>query len=245
MYLVTLVFGIVLLGALPASAGVDTVLDADFDAKAVNSPIGTGGPEVDEPIYAGGGVCAYVRSTPFATPSLEIRDASSLFGDSVRFQFLNGYELAAGTVVLSATLWFDSRDNYAVWAYSPNTGPMRRYTELRFQADGSILYLDEDTTTATQVGTYSAGQSYALVVTQRLDTGDYDVTLGGTPLLTGESHGVTDEGLGAFGFSAWADADTNGQMSVDDVLVTTTDLPTPVTPTSWAAIKGAYLRSDR
>ena len=117
---------------------------------------------------------------------------------------------------------------------------MRNFAQIRFQADGNVGYLDEDSPSLTTVGSYATGQAIPIQLTFRLDSGTYDVTLGGTPILTDESHGVTDRGIGAFVFSSFVDPDLNGQFSVDDVLVTATDVPTPVVAGSWGKVKGAY-----
>ncbi|MHC4970477.1 MAG: hypothetical protein ACYTF4_17945, partial [Planctomycetota bacterium] len=77
-------------------AGASTLLEADFDDKTIDAPIGTGGAAVGEPVSVSPNIIATVRAAPFATPSLEIVDNNddppSGFAGAARFEFIGSAE---------------------------------------------------------------------------------------------------------------------------------------------------------
>jgi hypothetical protein len=231
--------GLALAAGTPAHADTpQTILSANFDGEPLDQTIGTGGAAVGEPVYVGA-VGGAVRAAPFATPSVEIDDELDLSGDSMRFDFLNDVEIVSGTVTLSANLWFEELGNYSV-LLEPVGSASRTFTWILFQDDGTIAYFDYDTPSPVTIGAYAAGASFPLVITQYLDSGTYDVTWNGTPLLQGETHGITDRGLGSIIFGSSPDPDTAGVYYVDDVLVTATVVPSPVEPQGWGSLKAKY-----
>lgn len=228
-----------LVSALPASAGgATTILDCNFDAETLDALAGMGGAAAGQ-LYSLGGTPAYIRSTPFATPSLEISDDSSVTAETVRFQFLNDWEIDSGVLTISMNLWFHEFEQYVAYVREANTSGTS-FLNLGFTATGNVRYGDLDSPGSTVVGTYTTGESLALVITFDLDTATYDVTLGGSAILTDESLGSVPRGIGAILLGTDFDSNMAGLYSVDDVVVTATELPSPVESTRWSDVKAAW-----
>ncbi len=224
--------------AATATAGTTTILDADFDAEPLDALIGIGGAVAGQPVSLGGAP-AFVRSAPMGTPSLEIGDDSSVTSESVRFEFLNGWGISSGVLTLSMNLWFHTADDYQIYIREAGTSSVG-FLNLRFDQSGVVGYGDLDSGGSTTVGSYTTGSSLPLVLTFDLGSGTYDVTLDGAALLTAESMGTFTEGIGSILIGASFDADLDGLLSVDDVLVTATETPSPVDPSSWTGIKAIW-----
>ena len=234
-----LLFPAVLLpaGAAQAAAGVTTVLDCSFDAEPIDQVIGTGGAAAGEPISLDG-MPALVRATPFATPSLAIVDSLDTFGANVRFGFLNDWEISHGVLDVSMTLYFHELDNYSVGLREQGSATVS-FLDVRFYGSGAVGYADLDTGFAL-IGTYAADTPLALHITLDLDAQTYDVSLGGVLLLDDESLGSSPRGIGTVYTGVLNDGGSVGSYSVDDLLVTATELPNAIEPTSWGELKAAW-----
>jgi hypothetical protein len=73
-----------------------------------------------------------------------------------------------------------------------------------------------------------------------LDQHTYDVRLNGTPLIGNGSWAPTTDGIGRIYTGLAHDVDASGTYSVDDILVTATEVPTAVEVTSWTSVKSLY-----
>lgn len=223
---------------IPAHAGVTTALECHFDGEPLDAEIGTGGAAVGEP-WTLGGAPAIVRSAPFATPSLEIGDDSSTTSEQVRFRFLNDWEFTTGVVEISMVLYFHSLDGYVLYIRE-SLFSSTSFLNLRFDGGGGVGYGDLDSGGSTQIGTYTAGVALPLTITFDLDAGTYDVDLNGVLIRDNESMGTFTLGVGAILIGADFDADFNGLVSVDDIVVTATQTPSPVEATSWGDVKAVW-----
>lgn len=222
---------------LPAAAGTTTILDCNFDAETLDALAGTGGAEAGQ-LYSLGGAPALVRSAPFGTSSLEIGDDSSITAEAVRFQFLNNWEIDRGVLTISLNLWFHEFEDYNLYIREAQNSAVSFLTVL-FTSSGSVRYRDLNSNTTT-VGSYTLGEALPLVLAYDLDQMTYDFSLGGAALLTDESLGSFPQGIGAVLIGAAFDADTDGLVSVDDMLVTATELPSPVESATWSEVKAAW-----
>ena len=232
---------------LPARArGIETVLDADFDDKTIDLPIGLGGAIVGEPMSITG-TTAFVKEWPLTTPNLKINDddLSQTEAGYVKFELLDSAILLEGTVVISFDIQFQAYEDY-VFLVRDRRGNRfgKKYLDLLLGSSGNVLYRDDDTPVATLIGTYQVGRLVPVRFTFDLDAGIYDLEFDGVALLSGETHGVVPPaggtvGIGAVFFGMQADDDPFGEYNIDNLLVTV-EQTTGVEPRAWAGVKSLY-----
>jgi hypothetical protein len=213
----TLVWMVVAGFAVTAPAGAVVWLDAGFDDKAVDQPIGTGGPDVGEPISVSGAITAHVRGTPTPTPILDIADNDDYSAGSARFEFVGGAEPTSGGLVIYANLWFPANEDLFLYVRERGTSA-RQFTNLRFTAAGNVTCSDANSSAWT-IGSYVLNRHFPVYILYNLDAGTYDVWFGGTLVVSDEPHGVTGRGVGAVLVGCSNDADLDGHMYVEDLYV--------------------------
>lgn len=79
------------------------MLDVGFDDEPVDHPLGTAGPLFDQPVSNDAG---WIRQAPFDSRHLELLDDSTCCARYTRFEFVDGEELATGTVQVTAQVYF-------------------------------------------------------------------------------------------------------------------------------------------
>jgi len=227
---------------LSAPALADTIyLQATFDQEPVDMPIGTGGAAMGQPTYADGNVLATVRSEPMSSNCLELQDNSDYYAGIVRFELLESAEITSGLAAITFNLWpvaLSPGYDFTV-RIAEQGGSAWKFAHLFFAADGELRHSDENTE-EQGIGDYTVGHTIPVALVFDLDTGTYDVWLGGVLLLDDEEHGITERGVGRIVFTCIHDGDLVGNFYVDDILVTDTFTPTPVEPASWGRIKGLF-----
>jgi len=227
--------------SVPARSAADTVyLQATFDDKTLDAPIGIGGPDVGEPIYVDFSLLATVRGGPMSSPSLEIQDDSASDYGLVDFEFSSGAEITTGIVAISLHLWFyelGAGNDFSLRIREQETGSSQFLT-LRFEPTGDIEYYDTDTH-ITWIGTYQTGRQLQVELVFDMDAGTYDLVFDGLMLLDDETHGVEDRGIGSILPVCENDPDIGSKFSIDDILVTDTD-PSVVTPVTWGGVKALF-----
>lgn len=222
----------------PAARGAETVLDADFDDKTVGLPIGTGGAAVGEPMLVSSTISAVIQDLPLPTPNLKINDSDLSEAGFVRFGFLHDWIIDHGVLTISCTVHFQAFEDY-LFRVRERRANSHRFLDLSFGSSANIWYTDHDTPTPTAIGNYETNRDYTLVMEFDLDADTYSVEFDGVTLLAGESYG-SPYGIGAVWFGQQADEDDDGEFNVDDLLVTATQVPTAVTPATWAGTKAAW-----
>lgn len=215
-----------------------TVLDCDFDAEPIDQILANGGAEAGQPSWLGG-INAYVRDAPLPTSCVEVTDHWGSGAKYVRFTFLNSWAIFAGQMSIETDLWFAEDGNYGINLRELG-GSAVNFLTLYFTQTGDVRYVDLDTAGNPLIGTYATGQSQVLRIDIDLDSATYDLSLGGTPFLTGESMGVLPEGIATINIGHTSDADASGTFYIGDVRVTATEPPSPVEPTSWGQVKGLF-----
>lgn len=194
------------------------ILDADFDDKTADAPIGTGGPAVGEPISVHANVDAIVRSTPFATNALELTHDAMTSAGTVRFEFLGSAEISTCKLEISGKFWFDLFEpSYTLRVREQSTAGSS-FLNLIFDGDGDVNYSDEDSPTTVDLADFVADAEVDFVVTFDLTAGTYDLTVGGVQLLDDETHGVTGDGVGAV-LVGFINTVPVGPFWLDDLLV--------------------------
>ncbi|MHC5113039.1 MAG: hypothetical protein ACYTGP_01265 [Planctomycetota bacterium] len=224
------------LGAFCGTSLATTYLEADFDTKAIDAPIGTGGPLVGEPISVSGAIDAFVRSDPFRTPSLEISDASTCCAGFARFEFEGGAEITSGVITVNAELWFDSYNGYALRLREPGTAA-DSFADITFAATGTVYVSDGDGSLGA-VATYPLGRPYPVSIVYDMDTHRYDVYLDGCLVVDQRHFDVMADGIGAVLIGTLHDSDLDGIVRVDRLTVFSDESPIGICPGSCSLEAG-------
>jgi len=234
-FLVPLLLAVTL--TTPVRAGDFVLLDATFDDKTVDAPIGTGGALVGEPVSISPGIDVIVRDGVFVTPSLEIADQATLGTPFVRFEFVDSFEETAATVEITALLRFSEVDGYVFYVREQGTSGSS-FSSVTFTSGGTLTITDA-AGVAFSGGSYAADTDHLLEITHDLLDGTWDLSLDGTPHVTNRSHGITDRGIGAILIGVQNDAELDGSIHLDRIRVTSDGL-VPAASGSWGAIKALY-----
>lgn len=226
----------------PASAD-EIYLLADFNDKTIDAPIGTGGPAVGEPVGvemspAG----AVVRAVPMPTPCLQIVDESDCCAQSVRFEFLDDAEIAAGPVVIRLDLWIPAQESSRFSLGVRERGGAADDFATVWLAFGTVSVTDEDDHPGP-VGAYATDQVLSVRLAFDMTAGTYDLSVGGVPLLDDESHGVVGSAVGALLLSYVNDDEVGDAYYIDQIYVGEGD-PAPAEPTTWGSVKTQFLGTE-
>jgi hypothetical protein len=205
----------------PVEFGLGMVhLQADFNDKTIDAPIGTGGASVGEPVEVSPSITAIVRAEPMATPSLEIQDNHDYSAGSARFEFLASAEITAGVFAISTDMWFhELSPGFDFFIYIREQGSSaNKFGDLRFTPSGSVTLYDSNGYYGN-IGTYEIGRVYPVKYEFDMDAGTYDVYLDGVLVVDDRAHGVVDRGVGAVLFGCGHDSDYDGYFNVDNIFV--------------------------
>jgi hypothetical protein len=170
---------LLLLGSLSPCIAEQTYMECTFDDKAINQPIGTGGPEVGEPTWIEPNISAIVRATPFATPSLELH-STAFAGGNVGFELPQ--QVTSGLVVVSMDLWLLAPVPDGRYTIAISNQAWESLTDLGFDEEGRFGIADAASTAAT-VEPYPAERPLAIVLAYDLDAGRYSVWVDGVRLV--------------------------------------------------------------
>ncbi|MCP3904862.1 MAG: hypothetical protein GY715_14645 [Planctomycetes bacterium] len=200
-----------------AAFGDVVYLDATFDDKTVNAPIGTGGAAVGEPVWVSSYIDAIVRAAPFDSRCLEISDDSSISAGAARFEFLDGVEVTWATLTINVHLWFDGLEHYALYVREQGTSA-ESFATLKFLPSGQVEANDKDSYLG-MIGTYTVGRPYTVSLAYDMTDGTYDIYLDGCLAVENETHGVVGRGIGRVAIGMGFDTDLDGRFYVDHVSV--------------------------
>jgi hypothetical protein len=215
------VYLLVILVLPPAIQAQTTFLAADFDDKPIGQPIGTGGPEVGEPVYVSSTIEAVVRDSPLPTPCLEISDNDDYAAGSVDFDFLDDAELYDGHLTMTCTLWFnedEGGEGYSIM-FREHTSSVFNFLTLYFNGEGEVYCFDTDSFSPL-LATYPTGRPVPLKVFFDLDAGHYTIWLDGIGIRWHDSTGIVGSGIGSFKVGCNHDANLAGTFYIDDILIT-------------------------
>lgn len=214
---------LVLVAAVAAVSAVSPVsaqllLDAGFDDKTIDAPIGTGGAAVGEPTLVSYAT-AIVRSSPFISPSLEIQDDDDYYSGYVNFDFLEDAEISSGLVSITFDTWFPAVENFILGVRESGFAACY-YLDLEFQDDGDVKVWDS-TGGVTIENTYPTGRVVPVEIVFDMDAGTYDLHYDGSRVLDDRAHGVESGcGVGSVYFGIYDDPDYDGAYSVDNISAT-------------------------
>ena len=215
-----------------------TLLECDFDSEPIDQILANGGAAAGQPYWLGG-IDAYVRDAPFATPCVELTDDWGSGAKFLWFAFLNGWEVTSGQMSIEADLWFAGANSYGFYLREAGSTAVPFLT-LYFTAWGEVRYNDLDTPTNVLIGTYATGRSQLLRIDIDLDAETYDLSLDSTPLLTGESMGALPRGIATILVGHGSDGDSEGTYYLGELRASASETPSPVEPTSWGRVKGRF-----
>lgn len=218
-------------------------LEANFNDKMIDDPIGTGGADLGEPVDVDTDhLSAIVRDGPMGSPSLEIADAGDFTTGYVDFEFIGNQEITTGLVYIAADLWFDTAldgEEAKVRVYEQGSRS-NRFTEMGFQTDGDVWLHYGASSNAGIIGTFTTGEPFRVIQEFDMDAGTFSVWLDGELVLEDLVHGVTGDGVGSVIFGVHYDEDTDGHYYVDAIKVADTFEAIPVEEQSWGRIKAGY-----
>lgn len=171
------------------------LLEANFNDKPLDQQIGTGGPEVGEPISIFAGLSTIVRAAPLVSPSLEFSESTSGTARHARFEFLDGEEVVHGDVNIHMRIQAAQFDTFDI-AVRESTTSAQSFAGVVFTNFGSLSASDASGSLGT-IGSYSVNTVYELGLLFHMDEGTYDIKLNGATLVSGRAHGITGRGIGA------------------------------------------------
>lgn len=207
------------------NASGNVALDADFNNKTLDAPIGTGGAAVGEPAFIDAGVQAIVRSGPAGLKALELTDVASSLAHAVDFRFLNVSTFLKGVVTLQADLWFDQADSYEIGVQTSQWHDPG-FVTLTISPTGMATIVDGSGTAGSVPAPVGRWLNLLIRIDQWSKT--YDLWLDGVPYVQGRNHGLPLESIGSFYFAIGPDANLSGRMYVDNIHVTR-DILCPIT----------------
>jgi len=204
--------------AIALSAPAQVLLEADFDDKPIDQPIGTGGAAVGEPINVGSSITAIVRDTPMATPSLEIADSSQTSAGAARFELLDGAEVSSGWLRISMQAYLPDLESDFVIMIRESGSSAYAFADVDFAQDGQIWGSDAAGGTGA-LGPYLPNTLQAVELLFDLEGHTWDLYVNGILLLDQRDHGITTAGIGAVLVGCGWDSDEIGTGYVDNLLV--------------------------
>ncbi|HET9031334.1 MAG TPA: hypothetical protein VFN25_00360 [Dokdonella sp.] len=202
------------LAAAPGLASTNILLDANFNDKTLNAAVGTGGPNVREPIFVHPQLQARVVAGPLATPSLHIKHLTGANLEAVVFELPGQQSIRDGDLRIAYTVRSPSTlGDFRSWVSEP-ANSVRKFGILNFTGTGNIHATDDAGFTG-YLATYVPNQTLKVEYIYHTDAGTYDLRIDNVLLLANRPHGVTTPGVG-IGRLALATNQTSSWV-VDDV----------------------------
>jgi hypothetical protein len=232
------VLGMILL-LLPAMVLADfTLLDANFDDKTIDAPIGTGGAVLGEPIDISGPIASTVRDTPFFSNCLEIVKDEDLYSSgALRWGLIGDADVDIGHVWFGTNIWHDVLGDYTI-RFNDVGGYSGTFANVYWRLDGSIRCSDSNGYVGV-IGTAVQGTMQTLSIDFDMENDTYTVELDGSPVLVDRAHGVTDMGIGTVWLSMDHTSLLNTEFSIDNMLMTA-DEYTATDISTFSEVKSSY-----
>ncbi len=200
-----------------------TYLEANFNYKALDAPIGLGGAEYGEPFHVNATVSAMVRDDAHFSPSLEIRDQDDYAAGAAEFHFLKDAEVTSGLLIIAAELWVSELDLYT-FAVREHGSSAHIFSDLAFLAGGTVVCSDESGSTGW-FAYYEPERVYPIVFIHNLDAGTYSLWFDGELAIENRAHGVVGRGIGKVSVGCLNDPDLDGAIYVDNLYVGQSSTP--------------------
>ena len=175
-----------------ASVPLPLVLDADFNDKTQDQPIGTGGAAVGEPVSTTS-IVQQVISVGAGDNALQLSNAVLEDTNAVLWEFLENIPIHTGIVAFEMDLLFEEYVSQFILVRN-FAGGGSQFGAVYFLPDpasntsGRIL-VREGATTAGFVGAFQTQVPYRLRMIFDMDQGTYTVVLNDTVLVQDRAHG--------------------------------------------------------
>ncbi len=230
---------VILFCLLPVLALADfMLLEADFNDKISETPIGTGGPDLGEPIAVQTSLSARVRETPFATKSLEIMRAVEGPTEAVIWEFVGSASVDVGHVTMSVDVVFDAIHDFTLLDVREQGSWSSAFCNIYSSVDGNFRLSDAAGYYGT-IGSYTAGPEYNLQVILDCENDTYDVFINGSPVVVDRSHGKVGVGIGRVAMKVVHSTPIDAAYSVDNLLITA-DEYTAAEGSTFSELKAIY-----
>ena len=187
--------------AAPCSAVTTVLLNANFNDKTLNAQIGTGGPDLGEPVFINPSIEAIVQATPLATPSLHIRGMSDSVIGAVGFEFSDQTEIQEGELRIAYTVRSPATlSSFTVGVYGRGSFS-NEFTKLFFSANGEIRSSNA-TGSPAAIGAYMPNQTLHVEYLFHMDARTYDLRINDVLLRDNWPQDIADvaTGIGRIAF---------------------------------------------
>lgn len=219
--LIGLVVGVVEVMATPI-----VLLDANFDDKKIDEPIGTGGAAVGEPVFVTDSLDAIVRKEPGSDDNLEL-ELSAGPGNSAlhsRFEFLDLAEIADGVLRIGAELILGKADTFThVNFYVREQGTAAQsFASLRLSDNGILRLSGAGIDPVSWPDRVLLEGRNAIELVFDMDEGRYWLWFNDEELAPpeGYAHGITARGIGGVSTGLAASSEKPRSARLDSLLVT-------------------------
>ncbi len=226
----------------PTLAAGIILLNADFEGKPVDQPIGTGGPAVGEPVSVNPNVVATIRNSPMPTTCLEVADNDDYSAGWVEFEFMETDEVAFAAMTVSANLWFTEEgmgDHYTFCIVGETSLGPHTHASVFF-INGNRVHISDTVGYDTDIGSYSVNRSIPLLIELDLATSTYDLWLDNVLILDNRPHAFSELGINELHVACGHDPDLTGAIYVDDLMVVATLPPVATDSAAWSLVKAMY-----
>lgn len=194
------------------------LLQADFNDKQLNTPLGTGGAVVGEPTTLSPGLSAIVRAAPLTSPSLHLSQSTITAEKIAQFKLLGNAKVRRGELHVGFTVHTPSVfDTFRMRMRQP-TGTAAFFGGIEFTPGGVIETL-HGLNGNEGFFNYAPDTTYRFKLIYQLAAGTYDIYINDKVRLGGAKHSVTDpeRGVGALDFGLTGN--TTQEWVVDELHV--------------------------
>lgn len=199
------------------------LLDAHFDDKTVDQPIGTGGAEAGEPMTVSSILDAIVRQDADDPDNrvLELSTVNVASSSAIRFEFIEHTEVEQGRLLVSVQITVPDPDFGQASLYLREaTSAGKRFLDLALQTSGWVNISDAAGFVANIPNAFQIGQPMLVEVMHDLDERTYDLLIDGVYVVEDRAHGIADRGIGAIIFSLLNRPEfEETRVMIDDLLV--------------------------
>ncbi len=203
--------------------GEQVLLQADFNDRVPGSFLGEGGASQGEPTDLSFLTGEIIEDTPGENFLLVTNDTGNTTGRSLRWEFLNDAEIAAGVVTFSFQFTPSALDRYSIGVREFG-GSSRTFMSLTFSDNGTIFGSDAAGVIPLVNNTYAAGVTQNVIMVFDMDAGTSDVNINGDVIVAAREHGITDRGVGRL-LTGYSSSHAASSFNLDNILVTT---PSPL-----------------
>lgn len=223
-----LFIALLLLAALPfhAAAGPIVLLDAHFDDKTPDAPIGTGGAALGEPTFVHPVLDAVVRAEPGSgtNQELELAAGPGTSTLSTRFELLDSVEIMEGMLHIEVEFILGTSETFrSVHLYIREQGGSAvSFANLTLRDNGTLALSGDGIAPQSWPGLVQFEARNEIELMFDMDQGRYWFWFNGADLAPsdGYAHGISERGIGRLSASLAASSDDPRSARMDGLLVT-------------------------